>query len=133
MQYVLERTISKATTDRGVPVWRMRVEVSVPNGQTHDPAVFLFRRRFGSGQTYLDEFQAVAAAPDISTIGTQPPTTSADDRLFRRNDVELDFRLQSELDEAWEFIRSDIDELSRSLHRLTNNPLGAETFTVGQV
>jgi len=85
--------------------WRMRV-TAVDAVDITDKIFVYERRQFGSGTQ--DVFVAVASPEDINTYPEDAPAAAG---FFRLNFVDLIFRSTQFMEDAWEVIQADVQEL----------------------
>lgn len=91
-----------------------RMTVRVTRAHRVDPNIFLYRR--DAANPPVDTFIAVCTPVDLEEYGVGEPRQS--DRYFRTADLDLIARSSAELEDAWQLICADRDELIRTLHTL---------------
>jgi len=104
--------------------YRLRIEAE--RESTSDPPmeeyVFMYRRDPVNPytNTYVDTFFAVASPADMSEYPVGSPSPSSRFPFFRLNYVELDLRTLGEVEEVWNTIVHDVDNLLKGLDKMDN-------------
>ncbi|NMA17137.1 MAG: hypothetical protein GX935_07840 [Erysipelotrichia bacterium] len=91
-----------------------RMTVRVTRAHRVDPNIFLYRR--DASNPPVDTFIAVCTPVDLEEYGAGDPRQS--DRYFRTAELDLIARSAAELEDAWQLICADRDELVRTLHTM---------------
>lgn len=100
--------------------FRMKIEVIEAVGVS--PSIFMYQRKPGLEEDGgpVDEFVAIASPADLEEYGTGPDPLDPTKPFFRLEAVDLVFRNQTLLEEAWTKIKSDVEELIQSLVFMEN-------------
>lgn len=110
----LVQDISIYEVEGRAQAWRMRITVTDYYGL--DPNIFLYLRTGPDARGVLvDTFECVASPVDISEYPAGTPDEDQDPPFYRLAEVDLLSRNRNLLDETWELIKSDRDELVRTL------------------
>jgi hypothetical protein len=114
----LTRDISRYEVTGRPQAWRMRVRVTKYNNV--DPNIFMFLRRGPDQSTgdFHDTFEAVASPVDLEERPAGEPRPDEDPPFFRLSDIDLLARSMELLEETWQSILQDRDELIRTLTTL---------------
>lgn len=114
----LTKEISKYEVTGRPQAWRMRVYVSKYYGL--NPNIFVYLRRPATSESgeYRDTFEAVASPVDLEEYPVAVPEPVPAPQFFRLSDIDLLARNITLLDETWEAIQNDRDELIRTLSKI---------------
>jgi hypothetical protein len=127
--FELSKTISEYNVEGRTQGYMMSVTVDNYGNAITDPNIFMYLMTYPDGETEEGNavFQCIASPADLEEypVGT-PPETSP--KFYRMASVNLVSRNISLLEEAWEDIKDDCDELSRSLEAFAS--LDLETVYV---
>ena len=114
--YGLELTqeVSRYEVTGRPQAWRMRITVT--DWYNVDPNIFVYMRTGPEVQgSYVDTFEAVASPVDLEEYPAQAPDEDQEPPFFRMAQIDLISRNMTLLDETWESIKADRDELIRTL------------------
>lgn len=95
-----------------------RLRVTARDGYLINNEVFLFLRGTinpDSGEP-VDRFSNICSPVDMEEYSINEPTGLPP--FYRRNEVDLVFRSQAELDEAWNALQSGVHSLIESMNRM---------------
>jgi len=92
------------------------MRITVTDWYNVDPNIFVYLRTGPEIQgEYVDTFEAVASPVDLEEYPAQAPNENQEPPFFRMAQVDLISRNRALLDETWEAIKADRDELIRTL------------------
>lgn len=124
----IELTRQVSTYDVAGRTQSFRMYIRVSNVREVSPNIFRYYRTLPADETgeHVDEFDGVCSPADLEDYPEGEPNADATSatRYFRLGDVDLVARSTAALDELWELILADRDELVRSLDGLCE--LGTE-------
>lgn len=116
---IVKSQLTEVSFDR-LGAFRLRVDVSDPEGTGTDPNVFLYNLLPVNpyNQTRSADFMAVASPVDLEEYPVGQPDDRTAFPIFRLNCVELDFRSTEQAEETWSSIVAEIDTLIKTLNRM---------------
>lgn len=110
----LTQDISIYNVDGRAQAWRMRITVT--DYYNIDPNIFMYLRTGPDAQGNLkDTFECVASPVDIEEYPPGAPEEGQDPAFYRLAEIDLLSRNRALLDETWELIKADRDELVRTM------------------
>jgi hypothetical protein len=110
----LTREVSVYEVTGRPQAWRMRITVT--DYYNVDPNIFMFLRTGpDANNDFVDTYEAVASPVDIEEYASGAPREGDDPAFYRLAEVDLLSRNRLLLDNAWNMIKADRDELIRTL------------------